>query len=61
MLGVFIMGTAAIALMIAGEHEYNRRPWSLSRFIVTLVVAWIVVAGAAALLLFGVCAVMARS
>ena len=61
MVGTFILGTAAIAVAIATGREYTRRPFSLVRFLVTLIVAWGAIVGAAILLLFGVCAVIVNS
>jgi len=60
MIGVFILGTTAIAALIAASREYNRT-FLLRRFIVTLIVAWIAIVGSAILLLLGVCAVIVSS
>jgi hypothetical protein len=60
LIGVFVLGTTAIAALIAALREYDRT-FSLRRFIVTVAVAWIAIAGSAVLLLLGVCAVTVLS
>ena len=60
LIGVFVVGTTVIAALIAASREYNRA-FSLRRFILTLVVAWIAITGGAILLLLGVCAVIVSS